>query len=184
MIAATLALAGNKLRLRPFSAEDAPRVAELLNNWNVASMLARVPFPYTQEGAVTWIATHNERREAGTDWPFAIETKNGLVGTIGIHQSGSDTMELGYWIGEPYWGKGITSEAARVLINFSFDILNLETLASNHYADNPASGRILTKSGFEKTGEGIRPCLARDKDLPSIEYHLTRERWQAQNKLL
>ena len=184
MIAETLALAGNKMRLRPFALDDAPRVTELLNNWSVAAMLARVPFPYTEADGKAWISTHAETRKAGTDWPFAIEMKQGLVGAIGIHQTAPDTMEFGYWLGEPYWNKGIATEAARTLINFAFDILAIEKLTAGHYTNNPASGRVLTKSGFEKTGESTRPCLAQDKDMASIDYHLTRERWQAQNKPL
>ena len=92
--------------------------------------------------------------------------------------------QTGYWLGEPYWNKGIATEAARTLINFAFDILAIEKLTAGHYINNPASGRVLTKSGFEKTGESTRPCLAQDKDMASIDYHLTRERWQAQNKPL
>lgn len=184
MIAETLALAGDKIQLRPFRAEDAPRVTELLNNWAVASMLARVPFPYKEKDANAWIATHKEGRQSGTNWPFAIETKKGLVGAIGAHQTEPHTMEFGYWIGEPYWGKGTATDAGRIMVNFTFDILNVTTLTAGHFMDNPASGRVLTKLGFEKLNEATRPCLARDKDVPSIDYHLTRERWQAQNKPL
>lgn len=178
MIAETLCLAGNKLQLRPFTLDDAPRVSELLNNWNVASMLARVPFPYAEKDAQTWIGSHKENRANSTDWPFAIETKAGLVGTIGIHRTEPSIMEFGYWIGEPYWGKGIASEASRVLADFAFDILGAERLTSGHFTENPASGRVLVKTGFEEIGIGTRSCLAQGENVPSIDYHLTREHWQ------
>jgi RimJ/RimL family protein N-acetyltransferase len=182
MIAETLCLAGDKIQLRPFTSDDAPRIVELLNNWNVASMLARVPFPYREADATTWIDGHNNGRKMGTDWPFAIETKVGLVGTIGIHRTEPNVMEFGYWIGEPHWGKGTATAAGRVLIDFAFDILGVEKLTAGHYTENPASGRILLKTGFEETGESARPCLARGEDMPALDYQLTKARWQAFNQ--
>lgn len=174
MIAETLSLAGEKLTLRPFTLEDAPRVQELVSNWNVASMVARIPHPYPDGGAEEWIIGHNERRVSGDHWPFAIETKTaGLVGTIGLSRTESSSMEIGYWIGEPYWSKGIASEAARVLIEFGFDILGIERLTASHYKGNPASGRVLTKVGFRETGEAKRFCLARGENLDCILLELT-----------
>lgn len=174
MIAETLSLAGEKLTLRPFTLEDAPRVQELVSNWNVASMVARIPHPYPDGAAEDWINSHNEHKAAGDSWPFAIETKKaGLVGTIGLGKTEIGSMEIGYWIGEPYWGKGIASEAARVLVEFSFDILGLDRLVSGHFKDNPASGRVLTKTGFRETGEEKRFCLARGEELDCITLELT-----------
>ncbi|MDF1848455.1 MAG: GNAT family N-acetyltransferase [Parvibaculaceae bacterium] len=174
MIAETLSLAGEKLTLRPFTLDDAPRVTELVSNWNVASMVARIPHPYPKDAAEEWIAGHKERRAAGDSWPFAIETKKpGLVGTIGLSMTESGSMEIGYWIGEPYWGKGIASEATRVLVEFAFDILGVERLAAGHFKANPASGRVLKKVGFEEVGEDKRFCLARDEELDCIVLELT-----------
>jgi len=174
MIAETLSLAGEKLTLRPFTLEDAPRVQELVSNWNVASMVARIPHPFPDGAAEEWISGHNERRASGESWPFAIETKKaGFVGTIGLGKTESNTMEIGYWVGEPYWGKGIASEAARVLVEFAFDILGRDQLTSGHFKDNPASGRILTKVGFYQTGEEKRFCLARGEELDCVTLELT-----------
>lgn len=173
MIAETLSLAGEKLTLRPFRLEDAPRVQELVSNWNVASMVARIPHPYPDGAAEEWIAGHNERRAAGDSWPFAIETKRaGLVGTIGVGTTERGSMEIGYWIGEPYWGKGIASEATRVLVEFAFDILGTARLEAEYFKDNPASGRILTKVGFKVTGEEKRFCLARGEELDCVTLEL------------
>jgi len=174
MIAETLSLSGDKLTPRPFTLDDAPRVQEHVSNWNVASMVARIPHPYPDGAAEEWIAGHNERRTAGDSWPFAIETKKaGLVGTIGLSKTESGSMEIGYWIGEPYWGQGIASEAARVLIEFAFDILGLDHITSGHFKENPASGRILTKVGFQKTSEEKRFCLARGEELDCVVLKLT-----------
>lgn len=176
MIAETLSLAGEKLTLRPFRLEDAPRVQELVSNWNVASMVARIPHPYPDGGADEWISGHRERRAAGEDWPFAIEVGDELVGAVGLSRPERGPFEIGYWIGEPYWGQGIASEAARVLVEFAFDILGIDYLNAGHFKDNPASGRVLTKIGFQKTGEEKRFCLARGEELDCITLKLTAEK--------
>ncbi|MCE7999069.1 MAG: GNAT family N-acetyltransferase [Rhodobiaceae bacterium] len=176
MIAETLSLAGEKIKLRPFTLEDAPRVQDLVSNWNVASMVARIPHPYPDGGAEEWISGHRERRAAGEDWPFAIEVGDKLVGAVGLSRTESGPFEIGYWIGEPYWGKGIASEAARVLVEFAFDILGLDHLVSGHFKDNPASGRVLIKVGFLRSGEEKRFCLARGEEIDCITLKLTAEK--------
>ncbi len=173
MIAETLNLTCDRLRLRPFTLDDAPRVQRLVSNWNVASMVARIPHPYPDGAAEEWISGHNERRAAGDHWPFAIETDDGLVGTIGLSETQNRSFEIGYWVGEPYWGRGIATEAARITVEFAFDILGEQRLTAGYFKENPASGRVLTKLGFLPIGEETRFCLARGEEVDCIELELT-----------
>lgn len=173
MIAETLNLAGDRLRLRPFKLDDAPRVQQLADNWKVASMVARMPYPYPPGAAEEWISGHAERRSSGNDWPFAIEIGGELVGAVGVSRDESGPMELGYWIGEPYWGQGIATEAARILVEFAFDILGEQRLTAGYFKENPSSGRVLTKLGFRAVGEETRFCLARGEEVDCIELELT-----------
>lgn len=175
MIAETLRLAGDGIQLRPFVTEDAPRVAELADNWNIASMLSRMPHPYAKEDAVNWISGQRDRRTDGGDWPFAIETQDGLVGAAGVSPDDEGRMEIGYWIGEPYWGRGIASEAARTVSAFAFDILGLQKLTAGYFRENPASGRVLTKVGFHTIGEAKRFCLARGEAVDCVIVELSAE---------
>ncbi|PCJ69819.1 MAG: GNAT family N-acetyltransferase [Rhodobiaceae bacterium] len=172
MIAETLSLDGEGLRLRPLVQEDAPRVYELASNWNVASMLARMPYPYTESSAEEWISGHVEGRASGNSWPFAIEVRSELVGATGLSRTDDGPYELGYWIGEPYWGQGIATKAARVIVKFAFDILGADRLISGHFTENSASGRVLTNIGFQKTGKESRFCVARGKNVDCIEFEL------------
>ena len=161
-------LRSRRLTIRPFTLGDAPRVAELINNWNVVSMLTRVPYPYTLTHARGWIDAHPQMAEEG-DLPRAIEFEGELVGATGYHlmkdETGERGWEIGYWLGQPYWGRGLASETAQLLVKHAFEDWRLPRLISGHFADNPASGRVLTKAGFRYVGEEQRFSTAREEEV-------------------
>ena len=102
------------IRLRPYSLADISRLATLANNKNVSRYLTDTfPYPYTEEDAAWWVNTGAQENNAVTR---AIEFNDAFVGSVGIQpQSGwkAHSAEIGYWVGEPYWGKGIATEALR-----------------------------------------------------------------------
>ena len=109
--------------------------------------------------AAAWISTHEsqfQKREAVT---FAITKASdqvliGAISLMGIslrHQA-----ELGYWIGKPYWGFGYCTEAARALLNFAFETLDLERVHCSHFSRNPASGAVMKKLGMNHEGTRIK----------------------------
>ncbi|HEX7775607.1 MAG TPA: GNAT family N-acetyltransferase [Parvibaculum sp.] len=157
-----------RLRLRHFEPDDAADIQKLANNWNVARMLGRMPYPYPDGAAAQWIATHDRARADGSSYPLAVEFDGGLVGSVGLHVQDNGDHELGYWIGEPYWNRGFATEAAGALIDYAFDTLGLPGLVAGHFAENHASGRVLTKLGFRYTDEGYRWCEARQRTLISL----------------
>lgn len=150
-----------RLTLRHFRMEDARRVQALCNNWNVARRLSRMPYPYTEEHAIAWLASHDEARASGREFPLAIESEGELIGSTGVMVHESGESEIGYWIGEPWWNRGFATEAARAAIAFAFERLGSDAVTAVHHADNHASGRVLTKLGFRYTGEDRRWCEAR-----------------------
>ncbi len=151
----------DRLVLRPFRAADASAVQALCGNWNVARMLARVPHPYTREHAETWIASHGASRRSGVEHVFCIEYGGEVVGSIGLQRMTDDAYDLGYWIGEPWWGRGFATEAVRRIVRFAVDGLAAARLTAGHFADNPASGRVLEKCGFHYIGSGMATGAAR-----------------------
>ena len=157
----TPTLKTERLLLRPYRPEDAGTVAEHAGNWEVAKMLARVPHPYTRDMAVTWISSHEELARSGKGYAFCIEHDGDAVGSIGLQRSSDGVYELGYWLGEPWWGDGLVSEAALRIVRWAFEDLGADRLVSGHLADNPASGRVLEKCGFRYTGESMEHCEAR-----------------------
>ncbi len=161
----THSLTTPRLKLRHLRPADAPRVQVLCDNLNVARMLEIVPHPYPDGLAEDWIATRQAAWRDGTAYTFAIEFEGALVGVIGIERRDSGDHVLGYWLGEPWWGQGLMSEAVAGAIGFARDTLGLEKLVSAYFTDNPASGRIQEKFGFRVETHGRLPCKARGCDV-------------------
>lgn len=157
----SLQLTTERLILRPFVPEDADDVWPLANNWRVASMLGRVPFPYAKEDAEAFIARTSEHAEGDGNHVFALTEAGTLMGACGIHLRESALYEIGYWLGEPFWGRGLATEAVHRLVRFAFDEMQVETMIAGHFFDNPASARVLSKAGFRYTGDEERICVAR-----------------------
>jgi [ribosomal protein S5]-alanine N-acetyltransferase len=175
----SLVLETKRLRLRRFVLEDADEVTRLANNWDVARMLGRMPYPYVIDHAKDFLARIATDTESKTDFVFAFTTGGPIMGAIGLHLRDGGAFELGYWLGEPYWGKGYATEAADRLVQFAFTDLDTEKLTAGHFYDNPASGRVLRKVGFRYTGDGFRECLARGGKVLCHEMDMLREDWRA-----
>lgn len=171
-------LTTDRLTLRPFAPADAPAVQALCGNWNVARMLAVVPHPYPDGLAEDWIARHAAKRARGEEYAFAIEHDGGVIGAIGLERRGltrRDTYELGYWIAETWWSRGLASEAAARIVRFAFEDLGARRLTSGHFDENPASGKVLEKCGFRATGKAELPCAARGQAVPATLLELAAE---------
>ncbi len=144
---------GDAFAIRSYRADDAPALARRANNPRVAENLRdRFPFPYTLADAHEWLAAAL-RQDPETN--FAIEVDGRLAGTIGL-ELGEDvyrhSAEIGYWLGEDCWGRGIASAAVRLLSDWGFDELGLLRIHAFVFENNPASVRVLEKAGFELEG--------------------------------
>jgi RimJ/RimL family protein N-acetyltransferase len=164
----------DRLVLRPPAAADAAPIQALCSNWNVARMTTRMPHPYTLDDARRWIGGRGDRWADAAEYTFALVFDGTLVGVAGIDLK-EGAYEIGYWIGEPWWGRGLATEAVGRLIRFGFDELGLDRLAAAHFADNPASGRVLAKCGFRYIGEGMFYSVARDGETRALRMELTRD---------
>ncbi|WP_127144260.1 GNAT family N-acetyltransferase [Pelagibacterium montanilacus] len=162
-----------RLVLRRPRLRDAPRIASLLNNYEVTKNLARVPYPYTMNMALDWLL--RQKREWSPEAvTFAIcEKRAGLIGFCGTHREGQ-FAEIGYWLGQPYWGQGYMSEAVRATIAWYFASSGSNRLISGVFHFNGASLAIQNKLGFVTTGIGTRICLAQHAEIEHIETEVTR----------
>ena len=161
-----------RLKLRRLRMSDAPRIAHFCGDPAVGRNLAMTPLPYLPVAAEGWIMTLAARRPLGKEFVFAIELPGeGMIGAIGAHAHPEGSFEIGYWFSRPYWGKGFATEALKAFVS---EARRLGPLEAGHFADNPASGRVLAKGGFAYTGE-VAPTfsLARGETVPCKRMRLS-----------
>lgn len=163
-----------RLRLRPPGLGDAARLAEYLNNFDVAGNLAMVPFPYSVELARAWLGQW--RADAPPQaMQFVIERRNeGAVGVIGFTLRDAVPV-FGYWLGQPFWGQGLMTEAAKATLGWFYKATATDVVISGAFHFNMASLTIQHKLGFVETGRSLRHSLARGEDVEHIDTELTRE---------
>ncbi len=169
-----------RLVLRPFATEDGPDVQRLAGAEEIASVTLHIPHPYEDGLAEAWIATHQQQFDLGATVTCAVTLRdNGeLIGAVGLEVNKPHLYgELGYWIGVPYWRRGYCTEAARAIVGYGFDVLNLHRIYACHLARNPASGRVMRKLGMKQEGY-LRHHVRKwgvFEDL--VEYGLLRDEW-------
>ncbi len=161
-----------RLFLRPGWPEDWEELLSRIDDEAVVRNLAKVPWPYTAEDA-RWFASQPQLPRCPhffVTLPTSSQPAQ-IIGCIGLAEDG-DEVELGYWFAREHWGRGFATEAARAVIGLA-RTLGHRRLVAGHFADNPASGRVLRKIGFSPTGrQRQRFCLARGQEVASVEHSL------------
>ena len=166
-----------RLRLRPPTPDDVGALMALAGEWEVVKYTARMPHPYTQADAETWIAAAHGPEAAHR--PFAIElrARGTFIGAIGFVAETDGAPEIGYWLGRPYWDQGYATEALKTLIDHAFGTLGLDRLAARAVLANRASHRVLEKCGFVRGRETVELAPARGVRRPVVWYELARAAW-------
>jgi RimJ/RimL family protein N-acetyltransferase len=145
----------------------APAIAALANNVNVHKWMARLPFPYGLSDAEFFI---NEIVPSAAEGCYAILRDDILIGVVGLHFADGQVPELGYWLGEPYWGHGYATEAAQAVVAAA-RAAGARALRSRALSDNHASRNVLRKAGFIQTQEGPEP-IGPNKGKPAVFLYL------------
>jgi RimJ/RimL family protein N-acetyltransferase len=168
----------DRLILRTIRARDAEALTALADNYKVAVMLARLPYPYKLADAYHFIAWVNEKRDGEGTFGLYIKPEETFIGMCSYEWHGEEAPEFGYWLGEPYWGEGYMSEAAQAAIAHAFTVHRHQKLLSGCRLQNIASRRVLEKAGFEHVGRYEVDSLVLKAKLPGHRFCLTRERWE------
>jgi len=149
----TAVLEGRLCRLRPFRVDDAPAICAVADDFMVARWMTRgFPHPYTRRHADHWIAVATS--DARSRY-YAVEVGGTLAGGIGVEPFDGErggTAAFGYWLGQAYWGRGIATEAARILSDHTLNGGRFRRLEARVFAPNVASARVLEKCGFQLEG--------------------------------
>ena len=164
-----------RLLLRPLREADAKVVCALAGVPDVARMTVRIPYPYPREAALAWIrATWSA---GASERVYGIEFGGSLAGCIGYMPRDRNPIgiEIGYWIGRDYRGRGLAPEAARAVMREIVDATDCETVVCGHFIDNAASRRVVGKLGFRHVGHELRSCVARGCRVETVVYALTAE---------
>ena len=171
-------LTGSRCTLRPWHSADAEPLAKYANNANIARNLRdRFPHPYTLRDAKAFIQSCAAVRP---HLSFAIVVDQEAVGGIGI-SPGSDverfSAEIGYWLAEPFWGRGIAAEALELMAAYAFSTCRLLRLFALPFAENRQSTRVLEKAGYTREAilrsSAVKDGTVRDQAL----YALVNPRW-------
>ena len=173
-----------RLALRPLCADDDAHIFELTAHWDILRYLSSPPWPYEREHAQTFVAM---RTQPDPNAITSVITHDGaLIGLIdaAVKPAGAAQPRrgyaIGYWLGQPYWGRGFMSEAARAFIAHVFATTGEDTIYSGAVSENAASLRVQDKLGFVRAGEAMLYIPARRKELPSTNTVLTRARFEEQ----
>lgn len=173
-------LKSNRLILRPFRLSDASAVARMAGDYDLYRTTLNLPHPYHEEHAIVWIEQHETHLHEHGFYTWAIERieTSELVGCISLGQNlKQHTAEIGYWIGKSFWNKGFCTEASKCAIDFAFKALATNKVYGRFFAVNPASGKIMEKSGMHFEGL-IKEFILKDGTYHDIGFYgLLRSEW-------
>lgn len=164
--------------IRQWKVEDAKSLSELLNNQNILNHLRDgLPYPYTEKDAKDYIHAMLCSDPHQT-FAFAIVADNQVVGSIGAFRCDNihnRTAELGYYIGEPFWGQGIATSAVKQICHFIFHHTDILRIFAEPFAYNQGSCRVLEKAGFQCEGVLRKNAVKNGKVLDMKMYSLIKK---------
>lgn len=144
-----------RLLLRPFTPADAPAVSAICNSEAIHRGTLHLPFPYTVENALSWIAAHPGRFAEESFFDYAVTDRGtgALMGCVGLSGRNADGLgEIGYWMADACCGRGYMTEAVKAILKFAFSVKGYHKVYARHFATNPASGRVMEKAGMTREG--------------------------------
>jgi len=174
--ASSCVLETERLMLREPTLADVKAIARLANDRRIAENTRRLPHPYSQDHAVEFVrAMADEPRET----VFLIEHNHTPIGMVEVDWRAPEAPGLGYWLGVEYWGQGFATEAARAVIDFTFEEFEFEHLISGARVANPSSRNILEKCGFQWSGVELHRFEALGSSTPVDCFRLSRGVWSS-----
>lgn len=138
--------------LRPFELADLDDLVANINNYKIYRYTLKIPFPYTKKDGIDFLQKQlkKQRSKNRKNWDFAIIIDGTVSGGISLELEKNNQAELGYWLAEKEWGKGIMTKVTKKIIEFGFNDLNLRKIHAYTFLANTASQRVLEKAGLKK----------------------------------
>lgn len=163
-------------RIRSWRAGDAPALARHADNRKIwLNVRDRFPHPYTLADAEAWVARADA---ADPETQFAIEVDGEAGGGIGLFPQedvSRFTAEIGYWVGETYWGRGLATAVVRRFTEYAFETFDLNRIYGKVFDWNPASTRVLEKAGYAFEGRHRRAAVKDGRVVDNLLYAVVRD---------
>jgi len=175
----------DRLFLRTLEKQELPRLVELIGVWDVTRWLSVVPFPYRLQDAQDFYSDMESCYEKGEPefFTLALKSDNLLIGGIGLHLPRNAVfeegeIEIGYWLGKTFWGRGLIPEAAMAVLDIGFARPSTQAIGASTAPSNRASQSVLRKIGLKE--KGLVPCdypvLRGENEI--IKWRLTRPEYE------
>jgi len=162
-------------KLRSFQENDLDSLVKYANNEKIAGNLTdQFPNPYTKEKGMSFIemATQETPRKIK-----AIDINNEVVGAVGVHPKTDihkKNAELGYWLAEPFWGRGIMTKAVTQMVDYGFEYFDINRIYAVPFENNIGSQKVLEKAGFVLEGRFSKTIYKNGKFLDELVYAVRR----------
>ncbi len=163
-------------KIRSYEKNDKDALIKYGNNYNVFKHLKDTfPHPYTKDDAVVWLTSCVAQNP---ETHFAIANENELIGGIGFYLREDvfkHNAEIGYWLGEPFWGKHIVSRALKEMTKYIFNNFKINRIYAGVFGGNPASVRVLENCGYKLEGLMRKAVLKEESYLDQYVFALLKE---------
>jgi RimJ/RimL family protein N-acetyltransferase len=174
-----------KFGLRPWHLSDLDSLVRYANNAAIAAnMTDQFPHPYTADNARAFIGFTTKDDPVHI---FCIEVEGEAAGGIGIHPQADiyrKNAELGYWLAEPWWGKGIITAAVKQVVDFAFHTYEIDRVFARPFGTNTASQKVLEKAGFILEARLAHTIFKNGEYLDELIYAVRREDWLSKENVL
>lgn len=160
--------------------DDLADLVFLANNKTVAANLAAMPHPFTLDNGRTLIAKSGQVRKNSALFAIRLKSTGRLIGVAkyaALEEDGA--VHVGYWLGEPFWGHGYATEAVHSLVDHAFTYNDIAELQGSCRVTNPASRRVLVKSGFQYRDQAMIRSIGAGGSVPIERYSLERTVWKS-----
>lgn len=162
--------------VRSFKPTDKYSLVKYADNYNVFKTLRdRFPHPYTEEDADEWLRSVCYQN---TEYAFAIANESELIGCIGLDPQqdvNRFSVEIGYWLAEPFWGKGIITKVLKIMVEYTFRNFTYNRIFAGVFENNKASEKVLRNAGFKLEAKLKKAVFKEGKFLDQYIYSLLRE---------
>ncbi|MTI43778.1 RimJ/RimL family protein N-acetyltransferase [Roseibium hamelinense] len=159
-------------------ADDLADLVFLANNKKVASNLSTMPYPFKLDDGRALIAKAENPAANSSTFAIRLKATGRLIGTARYAQlEPNGPVHVGYWIGEPFWGNGYATEAVHTLVDHAFAYQDVSELTAACRVTNPASRRVLVKSGFQYRDQSLIRSVGAGGTVPTERYSLERGVW-------